>query len=376
MNDDKIPPAHELLLRHPSTIEWWDIPLLPAETKTVISAHEKTLDRLFLLKQNLPVAECDIDRNQAVDVLQLTNSSTYKLVQHPVPIKPLGYDPKSARPPTVYLTEKERKRARRLKRAAALQEVRDKQALGIIPAPEIKLTMSNYMKVIGDSAVLDPSKMEAMVRKQVAGRLQKHLDGNESRKLTKDEKKAKLERKLYEDTEKTGVAIATFYVADLGHRYHRTKLDLFCQQNSLSGSAVTDSTTGGTVVIVEGGPKAMRRMERFMNVRMKWKGEGLDEVSRVEDDDEDGEGRDLHKFNPDNYCTHLWSGMAVQRKYVAFKFEEEHGVENCKRLMDKGGNGLGYFWDQVGTGGVGLAGGGGGGGGWESDEDDADAMQE
>ena len=144
-----LPPAHELLLRHPSIVEWWDIPLLPADSRASIAAHEKSLDRLFLLKQNLPVSACSHTRATVAGTLSLSNSSTFKLVQHPVPVKPLGWDPTNARPPTVYLTEKERKRQRRLKRAAALQEVRDKQALGIVAAPEAKLTMAVSCR-IGD----------------------------------------------------------------------------------------------------------------------------------------------------------------------------------------------------------------------------------
>ena len=221
---------------------------------------------------------------------------------------------------------------------------------------------------------MDPSKMEAMVRKQIAGRLQKHLDDNEQRKLTPVERKAKKERKKFEDTEKTGVALAAFYVVDLTHRYHRTKLDLFAQQNTLTGVACTDVSGGGVVVVVEGGPKAMRRMERFMNVRMKWTGEGLDEISAVQDEAGEGRGEEnVHQFNPNNYCTHLWSGMAVQRKHTGFKFEEEDGIEACKIAMDKGGKGHGYFWDSVGAEGAVQA---AGGGGWDSSDDDEDAMQE
>ena len=123
------------------------------------------------------------------------NCKTFKLVEHPVPVKPLGWKNEPPPQPTVYLTEKERKRQRRLNRAEKLKELRDKQALGLIPAEEPKLTLGNFMKVMGDSAVMDPSKMEAVVQKQIQARQDKHFAANDARKLTKEQKAEKKERK-------------------------------------------------------------------------------------------------------------------------------------------------------------------------------------
>ena len=56
------------------------------------------------------------------------------------------------------------------------------------------------MRVLGDQAVQDPSKVEAMVREQVAARKEKHDQQNEERKLTAEEVREKKIRKLQEDT--------------------------------------------------------------------------------------------------------------------------------------------------------------------------------
>ncbi|GMI42402.1 hypothetical protein TeGR_g4562 [Tetraparma gracilis] len=121
-------------------------------------------------------------------------------------------------------------------------------------------------------------------------------------------------------------------------------------------------------------------MERFMNVRMKWKGEGLDEISpsaNNDDDEEEEEGAatsNIHKFNPDNYCTFTWSGMEVQRKYTGFVFVEEEGTAACKRYLDKNSRNHGLHWDAV-MGNVAAGAGNVAGGGW-ADSDDEDAMQD
>jgi len=42
------------------------------------------------------------------------------------------------------------------------------------------------MRVLGNEAVADPSKMEALVRHGIEERLQEHLRRNEEHKLTKE----------------------------------------------------------------------------------------------------------------------------------------------------------------------------------------------
>ena len=98
------------------------------------------------------------------------------------------------------LTKKERKKMRRQNRREALKEKSEKVRLGLEKPPDAKLKISNLMRVLGTDAVQDPTKMEAIVRKQMAEREQKHVEDNRSRKLTRDEKVAKAIRKVAEDT--------------------------------------------------------------------------------------------------------------------------------------------------------------------------------
>ena len=99
-----------------------------------------------------------------------------------------------------YLTKKDRKRIRRQARAEREAEKKDKVALGLIPAPEPRFKLSNFMRVLGDQAVSDPSKVEKKVLEQIKQRLTNHEMRNQAQKLTPQERREKKRRKMHEDT--------------------------------------------------------------------------------------------------------------------------------------------------------------------------------
>ena len=55
-----------------------------------------------------------------------------------------------------------------------------------MPAPEPRVTMSNYLRVMTKEAIADPTKCEKKVQMIVQQRIQDHLNRNEANKLTKD----------------------------------------------------------------------------------------------------------------------------------------------------------------------------------------------
>ena len=290
----------------PDVMEWWDIELLPSKLKKeVVSMERKTAalktSRRMKFKSitstdkepdELTIREKQIAKDKKVliqkcgEEASIQNSKTWKLIQHPVPVVS-PHAPKPAKAPTLHLTKKEMKRQRKLRRAEKQRELQDMQAAGLVAAPEAKLTLSNFMRVLGDQAVLDPSKMEAKVNEQIQARKMKHEKMNAERKLTKEQRAAKRERKLTEDTS-SAVSVALFLVKDMSHRYHRTKVDLNAQQSQITGGVLECEVPKLSLVICEGGPKAIKRYIRLMTVRMKWKGEGVLDIG--ESDDEEMEG--------------------------------------------------------------------------------------
>jgi pre-mRNA processing factor 3 (PRP3) len=53
----------------------------------------------------------------------------------------------------MYLTKKERKRIRKTAREERERDKRDKMMMDLLPAPEPKFKLSNFMKVLGDQAI-------------------------------------------------------------------------------------------------------------------------------------------------------------------------------------------------------------------------------
>ena len=88
---------------------------------------------------------------------------------------------------------------RKRRREQKQREFQDLQAAGLIEPPEPRLTLQNFIRVMGDQAYVDPSQMERTVMEQVQKRQRAHLERNESKKLTKEQRAEKLRNKVLKD---------------------------------------------------------------------------------------------------------------------------------------------------------------------------------
>ncbi|CAJ1970299.1 unnamed protein product [Cylindrotheca closterium] len=341
----------------PLVVEWWDQELLPANLKNAVRSWEaKELSKaaqsqLQQLDSKSGRTKVDLDtpevqelRSKCFDQAMLSYCKTAALVQHIVPVKPKNANDGPKVQPTLFLTKKERKRQRKLRRQEKQRELQDMQAAGLVPPPEPRLTLKNFIRVLGDQAYVDPSQMEQKVMQQVQARQRAHLERNEANKLTKEQRSAKLARKYQEDTS-GGLHVALFYVKDMSHPYHRAKVDLNAQQFNITGGVVECEVPQLSCIICEGGPKAIKRYTRLMLVRMKWKGPDNDDLDYDDEEEEDEEGVKRHTFNPNNKCELVWTGMATKRFFKGFVFQGcESSMEASKILRAKG---VGHFWDQI-----------------------------
>jgi U4/U6 small nuclear ribonucleoprotein PRP3 len=367
----------------PLAMEWWDMELLPLKLKKQVAAAEskKLSKQTQAALHNLGAAtvvhnddaggkdgdaendkkettalnskENEQQQLQAKCLVQasLSYSKTAALVQHIVPVKPPNANTAPAKQAVLHLTKKELKRQRKLRRGEKQRELQDLQAAGLIPAPEPRLTLSNFIRVLGDQAFLDPSQMEQKVAEQMQARQRAHLEKNLTNKLTKEQRAAKRAKKLEEDVSQ-GVTVAIFYVKDMSHPYHRTKVDLNAQQNFLTGGVLECQDPALACVIIEGGPKAIKRYTRLMTVRMKWTGPddtngGYEEEQAEEegDQDDDDTKEAPPKFNPDNKCELVWQGMGVKRLFKGFVFQSCESSDQARKVLKQ--KGVGHYWDQV-----------------------------
>ncbi len=165
--------------------------------------------------------------------------------------------------PSAFLTSRERKKLRRQRRQEEQKALQEQQKLGLMPAPAPKVRMSNLMRVLGNEAVQDPTKMEKFVRSQAAERKRKHEQTNKARQLTPAERKAKRLRKL------TGTAsggsivgggsgggggavhVALYRLRDLGIPAKKFKVQTNAEQLLLTGIMLLHKECN--IVLVEGG---------------------------------------------------------------------------------------------------------------------------
>eukprot|EP00903_Cladosiphon_okamuranus_P006751 g6586.t1 len=329
-------------------MEWWDEAFLTKEMR-----DDKAAGKL----------EGDAGSTEALyALLKLENAKTFKYVQHPKkPVEAAAGaaaagggaagqgagaadgDGGAAVAMKVYLTKKERKRIRRTTRMEREREKQDKIALGLIPAPPPKMSMTNFMQVLGDQAVVDPSKVEELVKGQVQRRKAQHEARNQAAKLTPQEKKDKKKKKLLEDTSKE-LQVAVFRVADMSDPKRRFKVDVNAQQRYLTGGVVmcTDAANPGmNMVVVEGGPKAVRAYVKLMTRRIRWGGGDYGEGDSDSDSDEEIAKPALSG----NMCELVWQGTVQARSFPAFRFQECKSPDTARKVLDE--KGVAHLWDMV-----------------------------
>lgn len=232
-------------------------------------------------------------------------------IQHPVAIDPP--QEKLAPPPKpMYLTPKEQQKLRRQRRMMELKEKQAKIRLGLEPAPPPKVKKSNLMRVLGEQAVKDPTAVEARVNREIAERFDKHMEANEERALTKEQRHEKLAANQAKDAAK-GIHILVFKIGTLANGQHRYKIGMNAEQMALNGICIMHPSF--CLVIVEGGEHSINNYKKLMLRRIKWTeavpsrekdAAASGSVSRdwLKAEDEDGQLKDLSA----NKCVLLFEG--------------------------------------------------------------------
>jgi U4/U6 small nuclear ribonucleoprotein PRP3 len=187
----------------------------------------------------------------------------------------------------IHLTDKEKKRLRRMKRLDKEKDKQEKVKLGLMPVPLPKVKLSNYMKIMGKEAIADPSRVEQKVKQIVEQRLEAHLKRNEDNKLTREQREAKMRRKHERDIVNNECRIAVFKVDTLKQPHLKFKVDMNAQQFHMGGFClIADQTMAPdlpNLVIVEGGPRAVKKFKRLMLRRVDWNSKAKSKKSQKEE---------------------------------------------------------------------------------------------
>ncbi|KAF2244959.1 PRP3-domain-containing protein [Trematosphaeria pertusa] len=229
------------LVQPPPDIEWWDEGIL----------EEKTYDCLD------DPAKIKIDGDDSIITIY---------VQHP-PFLKAPQDQRLIETKPMYLTPKEQAKLRRMRRAEELKEHQAKIRLGLEPPPPPKVKRGNMMRVMGEQAIADPTAVEMLVESQIAERHDKHVQTNDERKLTKEQRIAKLTDNQVKDAAK-GLYMCVFKVDTLAFGKHRYQIDQNAKQLALTG--ITLFNPNMNLVIIEGGIHAIHKYKKLMLQRIKW----------------------------------------------------------------------------------------------------------
>ncbi|KAI2617377.1 PRP3-domain-containing protein [Hypoxylon sp. NC1633] len=201
-------------------------------------------------------------------VLKIDTEDTIvtRYIQHPVPIEP-PQDKNVPAPKPMYLTSTEQAKLRRQRRMADLKEEQAKIRLGLVPAPPPKVKKGNLMRVLGEEAVKDPTAVEARVNREIADRHTKHVQSNEERKLTKEQKHEKLATNQEKDAAK-GLHMLVFKISSLANGQHRYKININADQLALTGLVIMHPKQN--LLIVEGGEWSIKHYKKLMLNRINW----------------------------------------------------------------------------------------------------------
>jgi U4/U6 small nuclear ribonucleoprotein PRP3 len=174
------------------------------------------------------------------------------------------------------------------------------------------------MRVLGEEAVKDPTAVEARVNREIAARHQAHVEMNEDRKLTKEQRHEKLALNQEKDAAK-GIHVMVFKIDNLANGAHRFKIAKNAEQMALTGICVVHPRFN--LVIVEGGEHSIRQYRKLMLQRIDWtensptrtkegtKAEALQDWLKAED--EKGELKDLTL----NKCLLVFEGEEKARAF-------------------------------------------------------------
>lgn len=293
--DEDIDVEKKFVVEAPPEIEWWDEGL-------VNGSNYDNIDDLSTLK---------IDTEDTI-------ITSY--IQHPVAIEP-PQDQRLPEPKPMYLTSNEQAKLRRQRRMADLKEEQAKIRLGLVPAPPPKIKKGNLMRVLGEEAVKDPTAVEARVNREIADRHAKHMETNEDRKLTKEQRHEKLARNQEKDVAK-GVRMLAFKVNTLANGQHRFKINKNAEQHDLKGIVIMHPKQN--LIIVEGGEHSIKQYKKLMLNRIDWTENAPPRDRTAPNDntrdwlkaeDEKGDLKDLAL----NKCQLLFEGEVKSQAFHAFK---------------------------------------------------------
>jgi U4/U6 small nuclear ribonucleoprotein PRP3 len=193
------------------------------------------------------------------------------------------------------------------------------------------------MRVMGEQAIADPTAVEQLVESQIKERHDKHLEANEERKLTKEERVEKLTQNQQKDAAKS-LHMCVFKIDSLAYGKHRYQIDINAREFALTGVVIMNPRF--SLVIAEGGSFSIEKYKKLLLSRMKWTDNGFpterqmelqkpNEPTWIKPTDEQG----VIKDHSSNRCVCVFEGEIKDRLYKKWGSKMCETVGEAKELL-------------------------------------------
>lgn len=327
----------------PSNLEWWDIYSVINSIKKDADVTNLQYSKIFdydnltydtFNREDSGNMDLDTQYDLCLDMHYITD-----FVQHPAPLDSNIVSDVKVAPIPVMLTSKEKKKLRRQKRFEMQRERQEKVRLGLLPPEQTKVKVSNMMHVYGDEFIIEPSKIEEIAREQEKSRAEAHKQLVASTKLSNEQRGEKYRRKIQEDASlaEGSINVAVFKIIDLSHPQLQFKITKNASQYELSGVCLLSfDSCGFCLVIVEGGPKSIKKYKKLILNRIQWSeslpepiglnSESYEEYTRIQDK--------LSKENKTNSSFLVWEGIVPNRMFNNFRIKQIDNIEDIRKYLD------------------------------------------
>ena len=208
------------------------------------------------------------------------------------------------------LTDKEKKRLKRMKKLEKQKEINEKIKIKLIEPPPPRVNLKNFMVIMKNQAITDPTRAEEEAKKIMEQRKQQHLKHNEDRKISKEKRSDKEKKKVHKSiNEECGVML--FRIDHLRSPQLKFKIDKNAQQLYITGICIIpDPHLNLPVMIVaEGAKLPLIKYYRLLMRRIKWKSPPKIEEMTEED------YTDLAV----NKCSYIWKGITKKPSFDRWK---------------------------------------------------------
>lgn len=288
------------------SIEPWDVEFLPSGMNNFLPPEKNGKD--------LKLSDFLSYFNKLPNFSQILDKKLNFYIHHPVPIKSEYLEKENKIQLPVYLTTRERKKFRKIKKMEKIKDEQEKIKFGLIKPKPVKITYKNFMQIFKDESIADPSLIEQKVKQAYEERYNKMIEQNAKNALTKEQKREKRKRKLEKDSKKEcrGCLIR---IRKLKCNLNRYKIQKNGQQLYLTGICLMNRPGEiNSLLYFEGGPLAVQKMKNLITKRIKW-----NLTEKIE--------------NSDKNFEIMWEGILKQRNCEDWKIHEIKSEADAIKLL-------------------------------------------